>query len=396
MIRLVLAAALLLLALPLAARPLGWERLPVGYQISPDELLDTIGHGSIRSGTANESRGALLLPRMAAAAARLEAPPRLLLSNAPEVLSNTSLPRLRGILLKADLPAGETRVLVSHANLQQRPLDLVLRMENRGEGPAEVVLEPRASAAHNPVPGASRLDAHVGGFLATQFLKDVLALQARPSPWRPADGDGKHIIPFRREGQSVLVRSFRGLGTCMATLRTDQPLTVYVHAVSAGRRAEASDPVLPRTGSQVRGLFEKPDQDLELTADLGAGLTCHPFGEAERDNPLGVLDGGAWMSGADTTVTPSEPMENRGDFGGITWVRFTAKAAPRSAGALLLMVSGGRKAAVVPRPGANAVLLQQWGGLVLARVKAGETLRFPFTLPPNSWAPVYLVAVPLR
>jgi len=65
-------------------------------------------------------------------------------------------------------------------------------------------------------------------------------------------------------------------------------------------------------------------------------------------------------------------------------------------GALLMLVAGGRKVLVFPKPTGPPLLLHQWNGVVVGRVKVGETWRHGFTLPPNSWAPVYLVAVPVR
>lgn len=381
---------------PSSARLLNWDRIPLGYVLSREEIVANLGPSAVRTGVANESRSSLALPAFEATRTRRTRPAWLFFSNSPEVLSPTSMPKRRGLLASADVPAGEGRVLVSHANLHPLPQDFVLRMTNLGDLPAEVVLDPRVSYRQSPISGTWRMDAAVGGALATDFLRALKA--GPPLGWRPPDGEKKRIIRQRETSDAVLVSDVRGLGMALASITTSESIRLSVYSVPAGCHPEADTPVLPRTGSQVRGLFQEPDQEVEATVDLSDGKPRRwVFGEAERDNALGVLDGGNWMAGEDATATKApEKVTNRGDFGGITWIRATVKGAPPAGGALFVLVAGGRKAAVVSQKDGRTTVIPQWSGIVVGKARTGDSWEYAFTLPPNSWAPVYLVAVPIH
>ena len=169
------------------ARSLNIEILPVGYVLSPDEVIDTLGRDVIRPGVANQSACAITLPDMEAAVSRRDDPVALLLSNAPEVLDDRVLPRGRGILAAADVPAGKVRLLVSHTNAYPLAEDYVLRMHNPGEEIADVVLDARATARQNPIAGAFAADTTVGGALVRAFLD--LERNGPAVGWRVVDGD---------------------------------------------------------------------------------------------------------------------------------------------------------------------------------------------------------------
>jgi hypothetical protein len=380
-------------------RALNLEVMPVGYVLTTDEVVDTFGRAVVTPGVANVSFGAFRLTDMEASASRRDDPAWLLLSNAPEVLDGTSEPRRRGVLVSADVPAGRIRVLVSHSSQQELSEDYVLRIENNSdEMLADVVLEPRVSAKENVIPGAYAMDARVGGLLASEFL----AASRKPLPlgWHPPDGDRHRVVRRGEVSDARLVTAVRGSGMSWLTLTSSTSLHLTVYSVPNGGTLNADDPVLPRTGSQARGLFAQPDQDVTASVDLASGnATRYVFGGAERANPQGLLDGGSWMTGTDTTV-PGAPQAqvNRGDFGGITHFQATVKGPADSefVGAMFLLVNGGRKAAVLPLDGGKPQVLGPWNALVLGKCKVGDTFRYEFTLPPNSWAPVYMVAVPLH
>lgn len=395
---LALALALLATLQPSCAHLLNWDRVPLGYVLSKDEVVANFGSGAVRTGVANESRSYLRLPPLEATTRRRSDPAWLFFSNSPEFLNPTSLPGRRGLLAAAEVPVGSGRVLVSHGNYHPMAMDYVLRMTNAGDTPAEVVLDPRVSSRENLIPATYRVDAAVGGFLAETYLKAVKV--PPPLGWRPADGERKRILRQRESSDAVLVRDVRGLGTALASLTTTAPIRLSLYAVPSGGRIGEDAPVLPRTGSQVRGLFQAPDMDVDATIDVSDGNPRRlVFGEAERNNNLGVLDAGNWMAGEDTTTgKTAEKVTNRGDFGGITWLKVAVKGGADGpyVGAMFVLVAGGRKSAVIGPKNGKAVVLPQWNGLVVGRAKVGETWEYAFTLPPNSWAPVYLVAVPLH
>lgn len=389
---------LIIMTLTAAAlgRALNLEALPQGYVLSPDEVIDTFGRAVVRDGVANQSACALSLPDLDATVQRRETPALLLLSNAPEILDERSLERRRGLLLKARVPAGAIRVLVSHSNQHALPQDLVLRMTNTSDQIADVVLSPRVSATQNTAPGAFAADALVGARLARDFF-DVARARADLA-WHPPDGDRHRLIPPHRVSDARLVTRFHGLGTAWLTLTTSVPLELEVCAVPADGAVEGC-PTVPRIGSQARGLFTQPDVDVDAVVDITDGAPRRwVFGGAERNNPNGLLDSGTFMSGTDETTGRAEPQVNRGDFGGITHFKATVQGGSDSGcvGAMFLLVAGGRKAALLPRGDGKPVVVPQWGGLVLGRARVGETFEYAFTLPPNSWAPVYMVAVPVH
>ncbi len=403
--RLALLAGLLLLAAlaarPSAARALSWEIVPVGYCFTAQELIDTLGPSLLRAGEANAAAGALLVPAMAAKATRREEPSALLLSNSPETLDKITLPTRRGCLASGRVEAGAVRILVSHTNLHALPEDVVLRMTNASDQVADVYLEPRFAQRQDAVPGRYRMDAGVGGYLAQGYMKEDFRIRSTPRHWHPPDGDRFRILRPGETSHAPLVSSFKGMGTAWATVTTTVPLQLSVVAVPSGAKPDESCVAVTRAGSQVRGIFEKPDVDVEAAIDISDGQPSrYAFGESERDNALGVLDGGNWMVGLDGTLPGKapEPQVNRGDFGGITY--FTAQVTARPDcgwhSALLLLVAGGRKAAVFPTLDAKPVVLSQWSALAVGKVRPGQIWKYAFTLPPNSWAPVYLVAVPLR
>lgn len=377
-------------------RALNLEVMPDGYVLSPDEVIDTLGRNVVRAGVANKRAGALTLPDIEATATRCETPELLLLSNTPEILNETSLPRGRGVLVKANVPAGKIRVLASHSNQYPLSQDLILRMTNTSDQIADVLLEPRAEARQDPRPGAFAADATVGGVLARAYIDAANA--PAPLGWHPPDGDRHRLIQTGRTSDVRIVNGFRGSGMAWLTLTTSVPLHLEICSVpTGGTPVEA--PVLPRTGSQARGLFARPDVEVQATVDVSDGVTRrYVFGRAERNNASGLLDGGDWMSGTDDTSGTAEAQVNRGDFGGITTFQATVQGSPDSgyAGVLFVLVAGGRKCALLPLKGAKPVVVPQWGGLVLGRARVGETFTYAFTLPPNSWAPVYLLAVPVH
>ena len=376
------------------ARSLNIEILPVGYVLSPDEVIDTLGRDVIRPGVANQSACAITLPDMEAAVSRRDDPVALLLSNAPEVLDDRVLPRGRGILAAADVPAGKVRLLVSHTNAYPLAEDYVLRMHNPGEEIADVVLDARATARQNPIAGAFAADTTVGGALVRTFLD--LERNGPAVGWRVVDGDRRRLIRTGQSSETRLITQVRGLGMAWLTLTTSVPLHLEVCAVPSGGEI-GSAPVVSRSGSQVRGLFQKPDTSIEAVVDVTEGTpTRLVFGGAQRDNPKGKLDTGTYMTGTDTTGTSADPQTNRGDYGGITHLRITVKGTPQNhcVGATFVLVAGGRKAALLPVKDGKPVTVAQWGGLVLGRARSGETFTYDFSLPPNSWAPIYLLAIP--
>ncbi len=393
-----LAAMLLLGSLPCFARTLNLQTLPSGYVMTPSEVIDTFGHNVVKPGIANESRGALLLPDVNEQSRRRTNPAWLLFSNSPEILNHGTLPAGRGVLVSADVPAGHGRLLLSHSNQQPFPEDFVLRIVNRGEYPAVVSLDPRAHACQDPIPGAFSMDAMVGGNLAQRFFYSLRHVSH--AMWQPIDGDHRILIQHDGKSDARLLSGVRGLGTAWVDINTNQPLHLALYAVPTGADIDDSAaPVLPRTGRQVRGLFRHPDLSIQATIDLASGKPQrYVFGGSERNDKAGQLKQGYYMRGTDTTEPgTSESLINRGDFGGITWFHGTVKAPPGSLyhGALLILVAGGRRVAVLPLHGGPPVVLGQWSGLVLGRVRVGQSFTYPFTLPPNSWAPVYLVAVPV-
>lgn len=394
----VIVLMLLVIGDALLARTLNLEVMPVGYRMSEDEVLDTLGRNVVRPGVANQAAGALRLLDMEATTRRRENPAWLVLSNAPEVLDEVSMPKARGVLVSADVPAGPGSLLASHSNLHPLAQDLVLRIINRADEPADIYINPRATAQQNLIPGAYSVDAAVGGLLARSYLD---ALHAPPAVgWSPPDGDRHRIIMQGRSSDVRLFSSLRGLGMSWLTLTSSTPLHLTLYSVPNGAPLDDAVPVLPRLGSQRRGFFEHPDTGVEARIDLTDGETRrYVFGGAERNNRLGILDGGSWMTGIDSTEQGKrEPQTNCGDFGGVTFFRATVNAPVGSPyiGVLFLLVAGGRKAAILPRPPGRPCILNQWEGLLLGRTRVGETFQYEFTLPPNSWAPVYLVAVPLR
>jgi hypothetical protein len=398
---LVFLLAIAMLSAPALARKLNFEILPVGYVMTPDEVLDNIGQA--RMGRANEDPGALLVKDMQATTSRLDDPAWLLMSNAPELINDITMPRRRGVLVAADLPAGSGRLLVSHANQFPMGEDFIIHATNMSpDEVAQVVLEPSAHANQVDIPASYRADALVGGALIENYEH---ATQVLPLGWRPPDDVTRFAI---RPGASVdmrLVPSAHGLSMFIGKLTTSAPLHVAVCAVPRDGKYTEDTPLTQRTGSQARGLFDKPDVSVEANVDLSDMVPLrYVFGQSERDNRLGVLEGGNWMTGVDTTEPGhKDPQTNRGDFGGFTHFKahVTADGPSKVRGAAFILVCGGRKAAV-PRggpgsggSGGKVTVLSQWNGLVLARVRVGDDFSYDFTLPPNSWAPMYMVAVPL-
>ena len=393
-----LALAALAALLPILAsggalcRTLNCELLRPGYELDPDELQDTLGRKAFYHDSSGRTH--LDFPSMDATEQRAGGPSVLLLSNSPEVLSSSTLPKRAGVLLRSQVEPGSFRVLSSHSNATGSAYDLVLRAEAVGTEAAELQVTRHHVATANLIPGTQRLDSMVGASLLAHYLSN----DSDSDVTRLARGTSRIVMPGT-PSDLPLVRDFRGLACTLTEATTSAPIKLSLAAIPNGGTLDEGLKALPRVPPQVRGRFAQPDLQVTARVDVRAGTPQrYVFGKAERTQARGMLAEGNWMRGSDTTLDAVEPMLNKGDFGGFTQmhVEVAPSEASQFRGALLLLVSGGPKAAICAPGMRHGAVLERWRARVVARLRAGESWDYTFTLPPNSWAPVYLVSVPLR
>jgi hypothetical protein len=374
-------------------RTLNCELLRVGYELDAEEMRDTLGRSCVVAEPGGRSQ--LRLPPIEASEARQDEPRSLLLSNNPEVLDGDSMPRRSGVLVSARLDSGGFRVLASHTNLNPLGYDLFLRVRSASDEAATVEVHKHCAATASLIPGTQRLDCGVGASLLTAYsdsagrAQDLLSTQTFAQTLRP--NEARNLL---------LVRDFRGLACSLTEATTSAPIQASVVAVPHGSEPGDDLKPLPRRGPQARGLYTSPDLGVQAKIGFTDGQPRrYVFGQAERTLAKGVLDSGNWMRGADTTLPDRvEVGVNRGDFGGITHFHAEVEEATdgRFKGVLLVLAAGGPKAAVLAPGMPHSQVLERWHGQVVARLRPREVWDYTYTLPPNSWAPVYLVSIPLR
>lgn len=337
-------------------------RMPEG-SVQPSAALASAFPAGARRGTRVYR---MAFPTLSTMRRRLCDPAWLAVSNNVESVTDAQYPPSgRVILFRSPVPARPGRVFLSHFNtsLQPRPLVLELRNPDRAR--------------------SARLRWGRRGLFAQQrdSLEDPGA-EAWRRYTRSPEGGSSDLPPGG--SQRVRLEGLLGNGVAMVDLEPDRPveLTVAMGALPSGAM---QDPALAPVGSQSRGVYPCPDEEVEGEVDLAAGrIRSYTFGEE-------------WLTGLDA----SGPLRRdvlKGNYGAISHLRVRIR---RPAGSefrrllVLLIPSGGFLGTAWE---GDLRILHAHDGLVLLNreVPDGHEFRYDFSLAANAFAPAYVLFVPLR
>lgn len=335
-----------------------------------------------------------LIPPLDATTAGSPLPHQLFYSNSPEILYPESFPGGKVILARGLLEAGKARAFISHWNLGRVPLDLELVIRSRNLQPARLCITRLGTQAgqegrdHAPPP----LDSTVAGSLAQmKFEHDTR--EERYS----INAGGARRVP--------LLANYYNCGTAILDLETDQPVELAVVGKAKGARLDPAKldqlSSLPRQGTVVRGVFERPDYLVEARFDPSRGLLGrYTFGGGAWSKDAGTMVGSQWLKGVDQTLSFKQPeiVVNKGNYGS----QYDCKLIIHNPGSskyrrvVLLAVAAGGNASFTLR--GSPIFIPGSKGLVLFNdlVQGERAFNFRFTYVANSSAPVHLIAIPLQ
>lgn len=298
-------------------------------------------------------------------------PAWLFYSNNPEQVTEDaySSPGASAVLARDRVPAGRGRIFASHFNEGVHPRDLVVQFRNLSDRPSRLVLS-RRSALTDPQAAALLVD--LGLEVWRRFATGAETIERELA----AGGDWCDVIP------AVL-----GDAILMADVETTSPLELTVaYTPRGGAPPVASQPARPLKYTQSRGVYLRPDAAMEADFDMDAGgIRLLPI---EREPLLGL----------DSSLGSPRPDRLKGNFGAITHIRLAVRRSTDGAFRrfLAILIPGGGSATALYNGQPRS--LPVYHGLVLANQPVSDRLDFAYdyTLPANSFAPLYLLVMPLK